>query len=69
MSGTAAWPPGLLPPNKITQVFHHDCVGIKMNINQAASYFYLLLKKVLKYFCRLLRVPWVASIVSGVPPI
>ena len=45
MSGTTAWPPGLLPPNKITQVFHYDCVGIKMNINQAASYFYLLLKK------------------------
>lgn len=44
MSGTTAWPPGLLSPNKITQVFYYDCVGIKMNTNQAALFFYLLLK-------------------------
>ena len=47
-SGPTARPPGLLPPNKITQVFYYDCVGIKMNINQAASCFYLLLKKNIK---------------------
>lgn len=67
VSGTAPWLRGLLLPYKIIQIFLHDCVGIEMNINQAASYFFIFsFQKILKYFCELLKVPWFPSMVSAV---